>query len=401
MCGIMTLSFRRRAGRQASYSFTLHTNRASIRHQVHHLSALFTSVRHPCSEAPRRTRKHAALSLRVRHLAPKIPAPVSQMEHARVVVQHAEDYSAQVVAPAIAAAVQTLGGWNAWIKRGDRVLVKPNCISGAPAEQQAQTHPAFVAEVCRQLIDFGVKPFVGDSPAWGSLPAVAARSGLTPLLQRLGVPLVEFKHPVTVENTIGHVYRHLTLDRAAMEADAIINVPKLKTHRQLYVTFAIKNMFGCVPGKRKAWWHFKAGNYENYFARMLCEVYALTRPVVTIMDSIIGQEGNGPIRGEPRQIGLVLASTDAPALERIACEIIGAEPHRVRTLRAAAELGIGIPQLDRIEVVGESIESVRIADFKFPKPLPIGFSLPRVVKSTLKNAWIIRQESSRNRQTGA
>lgn len=315
------------------------------------------------------------------------------MECARVVIQHAETYSTPVVARAVASAVEPLGGWDAWLKPGARVLVKPNCISAAPAEQHAQTHPTLVAEICRQLIDFGAKPFVADSPAWGSLPAAATKAGLTPMLARLNVPLVEFKDPVRIENVAGYVYRYLTLDRAAVDADAIINVPKLKTHRQLYVTLAIKNMFGCMPGKRKAWWHFKAGNYENYFARMLCEIYAITRPAITIMDAIIGQEGNGPIRGDPRQIGLILASTDAPALERVACEIIGAEPHRVRTLRAAAELGIGVPQLDRIRVLGEPIEAVRLTDFRFPKPLPIGFSLPRVVKSALKNAWITRQES--------
>jgi uncharacterized protein (DUF362 family) len=329
---------------------------------------------------------------------PKIHSVEKSMERTQVVIQRSEDYSAQAVARAIGAAIEPLGGWARWLKRGDRVLVKTNCISGAPAEQQAQTHPEFVAAVCRQLIDFGARPFVGDSPAWGSLPSVAAKSGLTSTLERLGLPLVEFKHPVKVENTHGRVFRRLTIDRAALEADAIINLPKLKAHRQLYVTLAIKNMFGCVPGKRKAWWHFKAGNYENYFARMLCEVYALTRPAVTIMDAIVAQEGNGPIRGEPRPLGLVLASTDAPALERIACEIIGAEPHRVRTLRAAAELGIGVPQRDRIEVLGEPIKAVRIRDFKFPMPLPIGFSLPRVVRSTLKNAWITHQESIRARK---
>jgi len=323
------------------------------------------------------------------------------MDSARVVIRRATDYTSSTLSAAIASAIEPLGGWAAWVRRGDRVLVKPNCITAAPAEQHAQTHPEFVAEICRQLLDFGARPIVGDSPAWGSLPGVARKSGLTSSLERLRVPLVPLNRPVRLENTAGRVYRHLTLDRSAIEADVIVNVPKLKAHRQLYVTFAIKNMFGCVPGKRKAWWHFKAGSYENYFARMLCEVYLLTRPAVTIMDAIVGQEGDGPVKGTPRPIGLVMASTDAPALARIACEIIGAEPHRVRTLRAAAELGIGVPQIDRIEVLGDPIDAVRIPDFRFPKLIPIGFSLPRVVRSTLKNAWILHQEGSRLRRESA
>lgn len=316
------------------------------------------------------------------------------MDRARVVIQPAARYDPDVIARAIGTAIESLGGWTRWVRSGDRVLVKPNCISATPAEQQAQTHPLFVAEICRQLIDCGAKPFVGDSPAWGSLRAAAVKSGLAAELERLGVPLVEFVHPEKVENAGGRVYRHFVLDRCVRETDAVINVPKLKAHRQLHVTLAIKNMFGCVPGKRKAWWHFKAGSYENYFARMLCEVHALIRPALTVMDAIVGQEGNGPIRGDPRPIGLVLASTDAAALERIACEIIGAEPHRVRTLVAAAELGVGVPRRGRIDVVGAPIEAVRVRDFRFPQPLPIGFSLPRVVRSTLKNAWITRRQSS-------
>lgn len=326
---------------------------------------------------------------------------VRTMPTARVAIARASGYEHDVVAAAVSEAVGRCGGWSEYARPGHRVLVKPNCISVTPAEQHAQTHPAVVAEVCRQLLDLGARPFVGDSPAWGSLPAAAAKSGLADLLQRLGVPLVEFRHPVRVENAGGRVFSHFTLAREAIEADAIVNVPKLKTHRQLYVTIAIKNMFGCVPGKRKAWWHFKAGNYEDYFPRMLCEIYALTRPVLTILDAIVAQEGNGPVRGTPRPVGLVLASSDAPALERIACEIIGAEPHRVRTLRAAAELGIGTPQIDRIEVVGVPLEAVRLVDYAFPKLLPVGFSLPRVVRSTLKNAWLTHLERTQARRAPA
>jgi uncharacterized protein (DUF362 family) len=314
------------------------------------------------------------------------------MAQARVAIERASGYERATLAGAIAAAVERLGGWSARIQRGDRVLVKPNCISAVPADRHACTHPAFVAEICRQLIDLGARPFVADSPAWGSLAGVARKLGLPEALAPLGVEIVPLNQPVRVPNTAGRVYEHLTLDRTVVEADAIINVPKLKSHGQLYVTLAVKNMFGCVPGKRKAWWHFKAGNYENYFARMLCEVYALVNPCITIMDAIVGMEGRGPVRGTPRPIGAVLASTDAPALERVASEIIGADVTKVRTLRAAAELGIGTPQLDNIEIVGEPIDALRITDFQFPKLIPIGFSLPRVVRSTLKNAWIVRQE---------
>jgi len=206
---------------------------------------------------------------------------------AQVCIQRAASYDPRVVEAAIRQAVDDLGGWAALVKPGDRVLVKPNCITPSPPEQHAQTHPAVILEVCRQLLDFGARPFVGDSPAWSSLRANLGKLGILPDLAALGVPVVPFKNPVRAANPQGKVFGKLTVDRAALEADAIVNLPKLKAHRQVLLTAAIKNMFGCVNGRRKAWWHVKAGNYENYFGLMLVETFELLRPVVTILDAIV------------------------------------------------------------------------------------------------------------------
>ncbi len=215
------------------------------------------------------------------------------------------------------------------------------------------------------------------------------------MLRRLGVPLAEFDRPRRVRNRRGRVYRQLTVDALALEVDAIVNLPKLKTHRQLLMTCAIKNMFGCVPGKRKAWWHFKAGNYENYFARMLVELFSLLNPTLTIIDAIDAMEGEGPMRGKARRLGLLLASRDGPALERICAELVGVHPRRLRMLVAAKELGYGTCDLNNIEVVGAGIEDIRVPDFVLPRLIPIGFSLPRVVRSALKNAWLSRGRTAR------
>ena len=104
--------------------------------------------------------------------------------------------SLPVVGPAICRAVEAAGGWQAGIRPGDRVLVKPNCISNVLADRPAQTHPAVIVEVCRQLLDYGARPFVGDSPAWGSLIGNLRILGVLDDLARLGVPVVPFKRPV-------------------------------------------------------------------------------------------------------------------------------------------------------------------------------------------------------------
>lgn len=314
-------------------------------------------------------------------------------DRATVAIERADSYEPAVVRSAIERAVAGAGGWDRLIRPGDRVLVKPNCISGTPPTQPAQTHPAVILEVCRQLLDHGAKPFVGDSPAWGSLPGNLRQLGILDDLKQLGVPVTEFKRPVKADNPRGKVFRRLTVDAAALEADAIVNVPKFKAHRQLVMTVAIKNMFGCVGGRRKAWWHVKAGSYDNYFSRMLVETYELLRPAINIVDAIVAMEGKGPIHGTPRAMNLILASTDASAIERIAADLIGVKPTQLRTLAAARELDVGTPYRDRIDVVGAEPAEVRIDDFEIPRLLPIGFSIPRLVRGAFRNAWIIRQQN--------
>lgn len=310
------------------------------------------------------------------------------LKQARVCIARASTYEASAVRAAVEQVVGAAGGWGTLLQRGDRVLVKPNCITPSPPEKHAQTHPAVILEVCRQLVDFGARPFVGDSPAWSSLPANLGKLGILPDLAALGVPVVPFKCPVRTDNPRGKVFHRLTVDRAALEADAIVNLPKLKAHRQVLLTAAIKNMFGCVNGRRKAWWHVKAGSYENYFGRMLVETFEMLRPAITILDAIVAMEGKGPVSGTPRPIGAIAASTDGAALERVSAEIVGVRPDELRTLRAARELGVGTTDLDRIEIVGTPLEEVQVADFDLPRQVPIGFSIPRFVKGSVRQAWL-------------
>jgi len=310
-----------------------------------------------------------------------------------VAIERADGYAPELIDSGITRLVNTFGGWETLVRRGDHVLVKPNCICSAPPTQPAQTHPAVILALCRQLLDYGAKPFVGDSPAWGTLHGALRQLGIVDELSRLGVPIVPFKRAVRADNIDGKVFKKLTVDAAALEADAIVNLPKLKAHRQVLLTVVIKNMFGCVNGRRKALWHVKVGGYENYFGRMLVETYDLLRPVINIVDAVVAMEGKGPIKGTPRHVGLLLAATDGPALERVMADLVGLKPARLPTLQAARELGVGTPYLDKIQTIGPDLHDIRIPDFEFPKLMPLGFSFPRWIKGTLKNAWMTHQES--------
>lgn len=324
------------------------------------------------------------------------------MPHATTVgLERCETYEGPTLGAAIGRAIARFGGWASLIRPGDRVLVKPNCIKAVPAEIPAQTHPAVIIEVCRQLMDAGAKPFVGDSPAWGSLEGSLNALGAMAGLKGLGVPVVPFRNPVRADNRHGRVFRRLSVDRAALEADAIVNLPKLKAHKQLLLTAAVKNMFGCVGGRRKAWWHVKAGGYDNYFGRMLVETYQLLAPTINIIDAVVAMQGNGPLSGTPYPMHMIMASRDGVALDRVAAEIVGVRPSRLRTLSAAIELDYGTPLLENIDVVGLKLEDARVTDFKMPDSLrPIGFSLPRFVKGSFTNAWTTHQQARATRVAG-
>ena len=102
-------------------------------------------------------------------------------------------------------------------------------------------------------------PFIGDSPAVGSLTRAAEKSGIKAVADEMKCPLVEFNKPVLPREGGGKIFKQLEIDQTVLEADVVINLPKWKTHAQMLLTLGVKNLFGCIPGPRKALWHLKAG----------------------------------------------------------------------------------------------------------------------------------------------
>ncbi len=184
----------------------------------------------------------------------------------KVALVRCEDYEPARVGDAVRRQWELLGGVETFIQRGDTVLLKPNFI--APRSHRhsaAQTHPAVILETARLLKDYGARPFVADSPAWTNAAVCARVLGLTEPLRRLGVPIRQLNAPRMCRLAPGGP--KVGISAAALDADVIVNLPKFKTHQQMVATFAVKNMFGCVSGKRKALWHFRKGNTAERVCR--------------------------------------------------------------------------------------------------------------------------------------
>lgn len=298
----------------------------------------------------------------------------------------ATSYDLAILQSSIEQLLAPLGGMSAFVKSGDRVLLKPNLLTGSRPTSECTTRPEVVYCVAKLVQDAGGRPFLGDSPAFGSAHGVAKASGYLPFLQELKLPVVEFKGQRY--EAVSQEFNHLLLSKEAMQADVIINLPKVKSHMQLTLTLGVKNLFGCVPGKMKAWWHMEAGKDGDRFGNMLVETARAIAPSLTIMDGIIGHQGNGPSGGEPRMLGILAASADVFALDRAMLYVLNVEPDLVPTVAASQRLGI-CPEMDDIRFPLHHPNDLKVLDWRLPDRLmPIDFGMPRVIKSTFKHLYI-------------
>ena len=304
-----------------------------------------------------------------------------------VTLTQCSDYSKPEIAEAIEKHFSLLGGLDKFVKPGDTILLKPNFIAPKSRHHATQTDPAIIIETARMLKDFGARPFVGDSPAWSNVYACVKALKLQEPLRKLSVPVMQLDKPRQCR--IGAAKIPVGISSHALDADVIINLPKFKSHQQLVATFAVKNMFGCVSGKRKALWHFQKGKNADDFCRLLIEIYQYLNPALTIIDAVIAMDGPGPINGRARPLGWLIGGTDPIACETICAGLVGIEPHNLPMIKTARQLGFGCSNPADIEISGDDFPQEVCTDFQLPEMIPIRFSLPHVCKSICKQGFLI------------
>lgn len=306
----------------------------------------------------------------------------------QVAIAPCPDYAYSHVIQGVTEALRPLGGMKAFVHKGDRVLIKPNLLTAKHPDRCVTTNPAVVKAVVHLVREAGGIPAIGDSPAVGGLRRVAAQAGIAAVAEAIGCPLVEFKEVVRVTTGKDYTFRRFEVAKAVLDADVVINLPKVKTHSMMLLTLGVKNMFGCVPGMRKAQWHLRAGTDHAFFAGMLAELCQLVKPALTIADGVIGMEGEGPGSGDPRHLGLIVASGNPYALDTAICQIIGAPMDKVPTIQAAQQRGFAGADPKQIKVVGHKIENGEIAPFRLPTRFDTQWNLPGFVKKSLKHVFV-------------
>jgi uncharacterized protein (DUF362 family)/Pyruvate/2-oxoacid:ferredoxin oxidoreductase delta subunit len=302
-----------------------------------------------------------------------------------VSIVRCETYDESEVLDALRRSIHLVGGVD--VKRGSRVLLKPNLLLGKPPEKAVNTHPAVLKGIIRIVREKGGIPFVGDSPAIGSCLSAAQKAGVRQVAEEAHCPIVEFNRPVVCSSPDGARFRQLEIDRSVLEADLVINLPKWKTHGMVLLTLGVKNMFGCVSGPRKALCHLKAGEDRKLFSRMLVDVYRRVGPCLTVLDGVVGMEGNGPASGRPVHLGLMMAGSNAFAVDQIVCDLLKIPRRSVPTNLVALEDGIAC---DEIEVVGLKIADVETPPFELPSLGGTSWGLPPVARTIVKKALMSR-----------
>ena len=249
---------------------------------------------------------------------------------------------------------------------GKNVLIKPNVLRSSEARESIVTNPAVLLAVVEKVEAMNPASIVvGDNPGIFSYGANEES------FEKTGLMEASKGYYRNIGNDAVNVHFNpdfapsVSVSRAVMESDVIISLPKFKTHGLTVMTGAIKNSYGFLPGAQKARLHKSAGNPLR-FHEVIVDVFNLRVPDFFIVDAIVGMEGNGPACPDLREIGLVLASNNAVALDAVIATMMGCDPSRLRFLQKAKEVGLGDYDLAQIQVVGDLKPLV---DFKLP---PLG-----------------------------
>lgn len=305
-----------------------------------------------------------------------------------VAVVRCRDYGQDAVDNAVHEALNLIGGLAQWIKPGDRVLLKPNILSSKPPEAGVTTHPAVIKAVIRAVQKAGGIPLIGDSSGGmiaGQSPTRVSlvTTGIQAAAEETGAQVINFDMAGVIEspNPGGRIPVYY-IAKPILEADVVISLPKLKTHSATLFTGAVKNMYGTIPGFRKAEYHRMAPKPTD-FAEVLVDIFARSRTKLAIMDGILAMEGNGPAAGPTRNLGLLVASSDCVALDAVASSIIGFRPQDIATTRVAAVRGLGEAELGKITVLGMPLAEAQVTDFELPSNAMMEIMPDFVIKGLL------------------
>ena len=235
---------------------------------------------------------------------------------------------------------------------GQKVLIKPNILGPSPPEKAITTHPSLIQGLVKSLRRRGAICRVGDNPGLLGYAANERCARVSGIMEAADGCFVNFARETIQVAVRSRFVEKLVISKPILEADLVINVPRFKTHIQTKITGAVKNMFGILVGAEKARVHLSAARPED-FSEALVDIYQIRIPDLTIMDAVVGMEGNGPSSTDLRPIGKILAGPNGVSVDGLMAAMMGVSPHKIDYLRIAFQRGLGEVDPAKMEVQGD------------------------------------------------
>jgi len=300
------------------------------------------------------------------------------------------------IAEAVALAA---GSIDSIIKPGETVLIKPNLAFQAPPESFSVVDPRVIEAVVSYLKENSKakeakEVWVGDNPSLGqhvgrARPAFEM-AGMRAAAERGGADRVIFfdeEELVDVEIEGAKLYRRAKIYKPLLDADRVINLPKMKTHLAGIVTLGVKNWQGIIPNVHPS------GEQQDVhrldLGQKCADLLRVRQADLTLVDAVIAMEGQGPHAGTPVEMNLLIAGTQTVAVDAVTAYVMGFETVEVPAIRIAATEGLGVREIDEIEVVGTAISDVR-KFFKRPMNDPMGLipGVNAVIQQTCPGCFV-------------
>ena len=284
--------------------------------------------------------KGATLAAAAAALAPRSLAAAETAPRAKLVVVHGTD-----IARMLAAGMQKMGGWGAFIQKGQPATLKPNIGWASAAEQGGNTNPQLVAECIRACQGAGASAVVIPEKPCSPARVSFEMSGIAAVAKQTGARLYELQDDDfrSMKFPRGQTLQQADVAKDILDTGCLINLPVAKTHKGATLTLGMKNWMGSV--RDRGFWH------RNGLHQCIADFCTAVRPHLTIVDATRIMVTNGPRGpGQMEYPGELIFGTDPVAVDAYAATLFKMEPFRVPYIQIAHDMGIGCGDLSQVTV---------------------------------------------------
>ncbi len=311
----------------------------------------------------------------------------------KVSFYNVNDYDVELIKEKLIQAVENLGGFKNFFSNNDKILLKPNLLASDNPDTGVVTHPLFFEAVIKffkeeaKLNSFQLEIACGDSPAVSPSIKVAKDVGIFQVCQKYNIPFIEFKEKVQINGDKKNIIKNFEIASEVLTFDKIICLPKLKNHSLTIFTGGMKNLFGVIPGKTKAYLHTRFPD-SVLFSKMIVDLADSLKTGLCFMDGIIAHEGEGPRGGNPIKLGYVIVGENPFIVDLLASTLVGYNPENIPFLKYYSEKHQVSLDIDSHQLSGDQLifrkDFKRISFYKkttIPKRFRKGFFYNYLISS--------------------